>query len=789
VPTLLEQAILRASNADGADRFGGVVAISGDRAIVGAPFENGPSNGLFDSGAAYVFERGGNGTWAEVALLRTSNADAPDRFGTSVAISGDRAIVGASREDGPSNGLFDSGTAYVFERDANGIWGTSDPGGFQTETALLRASNAGVQDQFGTSVAIRGDRAIVGARAEDGPSDDLSISGAAYVFERGANGTWTEVALLRASNAGVSDQFGISVALSGDRAIVGADDEAGPSDGLDFSGAAYVFERNANGTWGAPDPGGFQTETALLRASNAGEGDFFGRSVALSEDRAIVGAFGEDGPSDGLFDSGAAYVFERDANGIWGMSDPDGFQTETALLRASNAGDGDRFGTSVALSGDRAIVGADLEDSSFNRLSNSGAVYVFERGANGSWGAPDPGGFQTETVLLRASNAGVSDQFGYSVAIRGDRAIIGAFGESGPSNGVGFGSGAAYVFALPTDVSAASVSGPGLVQFGTTGTTIDFAAGTSGSGTVTVARFDGAAVGTDLLPEANVSNYRIVVRADPGLTVGTGTPIRFDVSTLDGVSVPGDVIIYTRPEPGAGDFTSAGPVTVDDNGTPGDPSDDALEVSVGGFSEFVFASDNPGNPLTVELAAFAARADEGRVVLSWETTSETENAGFAVERLTDGASPAPAEWSEIAFVEGAGTTDEPQRYEWVDARVPFAAEGLRYRLRQVDLDGTATLGPATYLQRTAPTAVALRALFPSPARGTATLRYELSESGPARIEIYNLLGQRVRTVLDRRQPGGRYEETLDLSGLASGTYVVRLTTGDTVQTERLTVVR
>jgi hypothetical protein len=119
----------------------------------------------------------------------------------------------------------------------------------------------------------------------------------------------------------------------------------------------------------------------------------------------------------------------------------------------------------------------------------------------------------------------------------------------------------------------------------------------------------------------------------------------------------------------------------------------------------------------------------------------------------------------------------------------YAAERLRYRLRQVDLDGTATLGPATYLQRTAPTAVALRALFPSPARGNVTLRYELSESGPAQIEIYNLLGQRVRTVLDRRQRGGRYEETLDLSGLASGTYVVRLTTGGTVQTERLTVVR
>jgi hypothetical protein len=397
-------------------------------------------------------------------------------------------------------------------------------------------------------------------------------------------------------------------------------------------------------------------EVALLRASNADALDQFGRSVAIRGDRAIAGAFEEDGASDGLDPSGAAYVFERDANGTW---------TEVALLRASNANALDRFGQSVALSGDRAIVGA---DSPFNGLN--GAAYVFERGANGTWGAPDPRGFQTETAVLRASNAGVTDGFGFSVALGGDRAIVGAPSEDGPSDGLPD-AGAAYVFALPTDVSTAPVSGPGAVQFGTTGTTIDFTTGTTGSGTVTVARFDGAAVGTDLLPEANVSNYRIVITADPGLTVGTGTRVRFGASAFAGIGVPSDITIYTRPEPGAGDFTSAGPVTVDDNGTPGDPSDDVLEISVSGFSEFVFASDNPGNPLPVELAAFAARADEGRVVLSWETTSETENAGFVVERLTDGVSPAPAEWSEIAFVEGAGTTDEPQRYEWVDARVPL----------------------------------------------------------------------------------------------------------------------
>jgi hypothetical protein len=171
------------------------------------------------------------------------------------------------------------------------------------EEALLRASNAGEDDAFGWSVAIDGDRAIVGT------SVGVSVEGVAYVFERNADGIWTEVALLRASNAGEDDAFGKSVAIDGDRAIVGASTEDGPSDDLEFSGAAYVFERDASGTWGVPDPSGFQTETALLRASNAGDGDFFGFSVAIDDNQAIVGAMGEDGSSDGLSGAGAAHVF------------------------------------------------------------------------------------------------------------------------------------------------------------------------------------------------------------------------------------------------------------------------------------------------------------------------------------------------------------------------------------------------------------------------------------------------------------------------------------------------
>jgi hypothetical protein len=253
-----EEALLRASNAGEGDGFGRSVSIAGDRAIVGAYFEDGAGDGLLDSGAAYVYERDGSGTWQEVALLRASNAGEGDRFGVSVSIAGDRAIVGARFENGAGNGLLDSGAAYVYERDGSGTW---------QEVALLRASNAGVSDSFGRSVAIDGDRAIVGAYNEDGAGDGLLGSGAVYVFERDGPGTWQEVTILRASNAGEFDSFGQSVAIDGDRAIVGADREDGAGDGPSGSGAAYVFERGGSGAW---------QEAAILRASNAGVVDRFG---------------------------------------------------------------------------------------------------------------------------------------------------------------------------------------------------------------------------------------------------------------------------------------------------------------------------------------------------------------------------------------------------------------------------------------------------------------------------------------------------------------------------------
>ena len=342
---------------------------------------------------------------SEVKKLLASDAQTEDYFGWSVAISGDTAVVGAYGEDA---GGHRAGAAYVFGRDEGGAdnWG---------EVTKLTASDAQAVDLFGFSVAVSGDTAVVGAWHEDAGGGN---AGAAYVFERNQGGAdnWGEVKKLTASDAQDFDQFGMSVAVSGDTAVVGAGGEdAGGSIFANF-GAAYVFQRDQGGAdnWG---------EVKKLLASDAQANDWFGWSVAVSGDAAVVGTpFEEDA---GGTNAGAAYVFQRDQDGAdnWG---------EVKKLLASGAQDFDQFGSSVAVSGDSAIVGAVLEDAGG---SAAGAAYVFQRdeGGAGNWG---------EVKKLTASDAGVGDWFGMSVAVSGDTAVVGAWHEDAGGGNAG----AAYVF-------------------------------------------------------------------------------------------------------------------------------------------------------------------------------------------------------------------------------------------------------------------------------------------------------------------------------------------------------
>ena len=361
---------LVASDGQADDSFGRSVAVSGDTVIVGADGEDGGAGDLLPlAGAAYIFERdqGGADNWGEVAKLIASDAQADDVFGSSVAISADTAIVGAFVEDGgPGDPLSAAGAAYVFERDQGGpdSWG---------EVKKLIASDAQMDDLFGTSVAISVETAVVGASGEDGGSGDLLVNaGAAYVFGRdqGGAGNWGEVKKLTASDAQLDDEFGYSVAISFDSAIVGARWDGGPGDPLIDAGAAYIFERDLGGAddWG---------EAKKLVAFDAQSGDWFGSSVAISADTVVVGAHGESNLPNP--DAGAAYAFSRDRGGAgnWG---------QIKKLTASEAQPNDAFGYGVAISAGTAIVGAWNEaGGAGNPLANAGAAYVFDQTAWAAW--------------------------------------------------------------------------------------------------------------------------------------------------------------------------------------------------------------------------------------------------------------------------------------------------------------------------------------------------------------------------------------------------------------------
>ena len=332
IDPIVQQAYLKASNPEGNDIFGASVAISGDTVVVGAPFEssnatgvngNQGDNSVLWAGAAYVFVRNG-GVWSQQAYLKASNTEGNDYFGESVAISGDTVVVGALSESSNATGVngnqddnsaWRAGAAYVFVRNG-GVW---------SQQAYLKASNTGAIDSFGLSVAISGDTVVVGAWREDsnatgvnGNQGDNSASdaGAAYVFVRNG-GVWSQQAYLKASNTDAGDQFGWSVAISGDTVVVGAPFESSNATGVNGnqgdnsetnSGAAYVFVRN----------GGMWSQQAYLKASNTDAGDRFGRSVAISGDTVVVGAYFESSNATGVngnqgdnseTNAGAAYVF------------------------------------------------------------------------------------------------------------------------------------------------------------------------------------------------------------------------------------------------------------------------------------------------------------------------------------------------------------------------------------------------------------------------------------------------------------------------------------------------
>jgi hypothetical protein len=449
IDPIAQQAYLKAHQVNADDRFGGSVSVSGDTVVVGASEESSSTTGVNSTpnesgtwtGAAYVFVRSGT-TWTQQAYLKAHQVNNYDQFGISVAVSGDTVVVGARWESSSTTGVNStpnensdaSGAAYVFVRSGT-IW---------SQQAYLKAHQVNADDNFGGSVSVSGDTVVVGARGESSsttginstPNESAAGAGGAYVFVRSGT-NWTQEAYLKAHQVNPGDNFGNSVAVSGDTVVVGAlfEDSSTtqinslPNEDAQEAGAAYVFVRSGT-NW---------MQQAYLKAGNAGAQDQFGLSVAVSGDTVVVGANLEE--IDNVFSTGAAYVFVRDGTN-W---------TQQAYLRAGNPGLDDQFGNSVAVSGDTLVVGSFREDSSTTGVNSTpnesalaaGAAYVFRRNGT-NW---------SQQAYLKPDQINAGDGFGISVAVSGDTVMVGAPGEdssttggnSTPNESAPF-AGAAYVF-------------------------------------------------------------------------------------------------------------------------------------------------------------------------------------------------------------------------------------------------------------------------------------------------------------------------------------------------------
>ncbi len=391
-----------AADAYDGDCLGTSMAVNGDTAVVGAPTADSPAA---DAGAAYVFYRNNGGTnkWGQAVKLTASDAEAGDYFGIAVAVSGDYILVGASSEDGAGT---DRGAAYIFYRNQGGTdaWG---------QVAKLVPSAGENSAAFGAALAIYGNTAIIAADSEDGAGTNR---GAAYVFYKDQGGTdaWGQVVRLSAPTPQDADRFGYSVGIDGDLAIVGAPGRMASGEN---AGAAELYSRNQGGTdaWGP-----VKTIVPDDHSSNC----WFGYSVSISGNTAAVGAPGN--PAGGT-NRGAAYVFLQGEGGAdnWG---------QVKKLMASDATDSDQLGYCISVDASAGIVaaGAPYADGAGIQL---GHAYAFskDQGGTNNWG---------QLQILETIDADNFDYLGSSVAVNGNFILTGAPGEDQG----GLMSGAAYMF-------------------------------------------------------------------------------------------------------------------------------------------------------------------------------------------------------------------------------------------------------------------------------------------------------------------------------------------------------
>ncbi|KAA3604310.1 MAG: T9SS C-terminal target domain-containing protein [Calditrichaeota bacterium] len=713
--------------------------------------------------------------------LSPSDGAGNDYFGQTVDIDENYAISGAYADD--DNGT-SSGSAYIHKRDGT-LW---------TQEAKLLPSTSSAGDEFGFSVSIDGDYAVVGARK------DLS-NGRAFVFKR--NGTsWTEEAILSASDGASGDQFGYAVSIDGDYIVVGAL--------LDNSdkGSAYIFKRDGT-SW---------TQEAKITASDAANNDRFGRAVCISGDYVVSGAYKENSAR------GSAYVFKRDGTS-W---------SEEAKITASDAANSDEFGRTVWIDGDYVISGAYQND---DNGSQSGSAYIYKRDGT-SW---------TQEAKLTASDAATNDNFGVAVSIKDDYALVGAYDENGAagsaylfkrsgtswtqeskliaddaSSNARFGiyvaldvnyaivgaykansSGTSYVYSVNpfgngdvtetvssnTTVSFDEGSGSNTSSNEDTGMDIAFT-GVTNSADIQCESFPETPTGTDGM-SGTIQEVRWEI-TDAGLTFGNAE-IRIDMTTLPvTIDFPDAAVIYHRSTPGTGSFTALA-TSVDG---------DELVANTGSFSEFAIGGGDV--PLAIELDSFTARQIGNSIQLNWTTASEKDNEGFNVYRKTgNGTFVQIASYKGNSELLGALNSTTSNNYTFVDNSELRNGETYTYYISDVETNGLETKHEKSaetvrfvLNEEIAQTKLdyVLAQNFPNPFNPSTQINFQIAKTQDVRLQIFNLKGELVKELVNEKMNEGSHSAKWDGTDsfgnqVSSGTYFYKLSAGIFSKTNKMVLLK
>jgi len=702
---------------------------------------------------------------SQITEIKIIPGDTTFGFGNSVSIYKDYILIGATSDDEKG---FEAGAAYIFER-KNNAW---------KQSTKLIASDGTDQDYFGHSVSISGHYAIVGIHSFDFELMEPVSIGRAYVFRCDSIGNWIEQSILKDMNGSKYDYFGYSVAISGDYAIVGA--YADDDNGLN-TGSAFIFKREGD-NW---------IQQALLTASDGELGDWFGYSVSISGDYAIVASLYDD---DYVENSGSAYIFKRNGD-IW---------HQQAKLRADDPGNLDRFSGSVSISNRWAIVGAVWDD---DYGKDSGSAYIFKRDGE-NW---------TQQAKLTASDAAAEDYFGATVSISYDYAHVGAYQDD--DNGED--SGSAYIFKRERDTSWVEYAKL-TSSDGSTDDLFGRSVAVSGNNFLVGASNDyhGHGIGSGYIFQTDPENIIALVAID-NVTKMSGSTLHLPVtaSNLFGfeffsyemkLTYDSSILAFKnvdisntmssewtttliQNEPGQLAIIAEGHQPLDASGTlifiifdviGPDGSNTTIHFSTMTFNLGTYLPDtNDGTVyvkgvIPVEFGSFAASIQDNQVILTWSTATESNNYGFFIQRTAYKST----EWQTIGFVQGKGTTTLPQTYNFSDERVSSGT--WYYRLQQQDLDGQVNYSQIIEVNLL-PIQFTLFQNYPNPFNSATIIKYALpAGEHQVKLIIYDLMGHQIRTLVNNEnQQAGVYQISWkgrddDGNVVASGVYFYRLQAGN-----------